>query len=209
MAKQSKQKRKNLEQELKILNIDPIQVSERLAQIGAILQFTMVLREIALEHPKLKLRKQGILLRIRSIGDRFCELTMKNKPLPGKLLVREEIEIKIAGKIEQALKTFGKFGFYIYRDRQKLREEWAFGLTKIEIDTYPNPNGKVRPYVEIEGENYDSIMDMIRALKLESHPTSKKTASELLKLWKIKNPDFLNFSPKELEAIKYELCYPS
>lgn len=173
------------EVEIKILNIDPKKLKNKIIKLGGkqILKLTLF-REFYLDSP-IKNRKYSSF-RIRSEGKK-CFLTIKTKKDDNKFEIRNEHEVSVSNeKIIQDILSIA--GFKIFRKREKKRESFLLNDIKIEIDTYPQMN----PYVEIEGKNKKEIMQIIKKLDFSFKYANKKTATEIIKDAGL-NPDNLVF----------------
>lgn len=171
--------------EVKILNIDPRKLRIRLKKIGAkqLLKPT-VFKELYFESPL----KKNIYssFRMRNEGkDNF--LTLKLKKEDKRFEIRDEFQVKI-DDFEIMKKIFSILNFKIFRQREKIREEYKLGGLKIEIDTYP----KMKPYLEIEATNKKDILNFLRKINFPLKYTTNKTATELIRDAGL-NPDKLLF----------------
>jgi len=183
----------HLEKEIKVLDINPNGTVKRLMELGAKFVFSGTMREIAFDHPRLRLKERDVLLRLRQCRNprsiRPAELTLKKKTKGGsKLLERIEIETEVSD-FEATREILEALGFRICRDREKAREEWMLGDIKAEVDSYPD----APPYIELEGSSRKKIKKAIQALGLSDNPTSTMSSTELLKHWGIKNYNFIKF----------------
>lgn len=174
--------------ELKILNIDRKKFIASLKKVGAkqILKPTLMC-EVYLDSPAQE--RVYSSFRLRDEGKRIF-LTLKLKKEDKKFQIRDEFEVEVSD-FDTTKKILELAGFKIFRQREKLREEYRLGKIKIEIDEYP----KMKPYTEIEAPSKDELERFLKKLEFPIKYTTNKTATEILKDAGL-NPDNLLFEKK-------------
>jgi len=134
-----------IEVKIKVESLEPWR--EKLRRLDAELESPRVLeRNLVFDTARQRLRKQGILLRLRRL-EAGSVLTMK-RPVQNSspYKVREEIEVEISdfARMERILRGIGFRTFFIY---EKYREVFTSKGTRIMLDETPIGN-----FLEIEGE---------------------------------------------------------
>lgn len=175
-----------LEIELKILEIDPKVIEEKLLRLGAKKEGTVLVIDKHFDFPNHYIHKRKQLLRLRELGDKFF-LTHKEKVPKNtivKILEETETEIKDAKTVEIILK---KLGLHIVKYREKKRTSFILNKVRCEIDQYP----KIPPYLEIEGSQED-ILSVVKELGFSLKDTTNKSASKVLKKYNV-NSKILKF----------------
>ncbi len=107
-------------------------------------------------------------IRLRQSGD-ITELTVKyiyNVSAEYAIDEVKEIEIKV-DSFEEANKLVEELGYYRRKLVEKKRTSYEFEGNSIEIDEWP----LIRPYIEIEGTNIDSIYDLASKLGYKKEDT--------------------------------------
>ena len=130
-----------IETEVKI-KIDAVEpVKQRLLEIKAELYKKRALEQDVFFDNKRKLEKSDQLLRLR---DNIL-LTYKGPKTLKQMKVRQEIEVMIDNK-NNLVQIFEKLGYIPSGKKEKYRESYVFGMTKICVDETPMGN-----FIEIEG----------------------------------------------------------
>ena len=165
--------------ELKILGINPAEITKKLAKLGATKNKTVLISETIFDLSKNITSKKGDLFRIRKVGN-IIEITYKYflGPKNTKFLMAEEIETEVKD-FKKIKKIINLLGFKCLKNRQKKRTSFKLGKVKIEIDKFP----EIPAYLEIEGSKKE-ILTTIKLLGLENNKTTNKTATQVLKLYK-------------------------
>jgi len=171
--------------EVKILNIDKASIGKTLKKLGAIkILKPTLMRELYWESSAKKRLYSSF--RLRSEGnDNF--LTIKLKKEDNNFEIRDEFEVAV-GDFGKTKKILELAGFKVFRQREKVREEYKLGKTKIEIDQYPNMN----PYLEIEGSSKKEVEKFLKKLGFSLKYTTNRTATEVIRDAGL-DPNFLFF----------------
>lgn len=107
-------------------------------------------------------------IRLRQSGD-ITELTVKyiyNNAAEYAIDEVKEIEIKV-DSFEEANKIVEELGYYRRKLVEKKRTSYEFDGNSIEIDQWP----LIKPYIEIEGTNVDSIYNLASKLGYRKEDT--------------------------------------
>lgn len=169
--------------EVKVLNIDIDEVKNRLINIGAVLiKHELQTNKLFDVEDKLAILGANSYLRLRKIEDKLnsvesYELTLKEN-IPNQK-ARENIETNvIIDNEENLLKILSVLGVSVEQIGYKERVSYKINNVLVEIDiwdkeTYPNP------YLEIEGEDIDSIYKTLDLLGLSRENVTTKSILEL------------------------------
>lgn len=125
-------------------------------------------------------------LRLRSEGGGSF-LTLKVKKEDTQFHVRGEFEVRVSD-FRTARRILELAGFKVFREREKIREEFQVGRVKVAIDTYP----RMKPYMEIEASSKKEVKDFLGKIGFPLIYTTSKTATEIIRDAGL-NPDDLLF----------------
>ncbi len=160
--------------EVKILNIDRKKIRSKLKELGArVIHRAVILNEVYFDLPGKK--HQFSSFRLRSRGKRAF-LTIKFKKLDDHFNIADEYETEVSG-FALMKNMLQLAGFTIFRERQKIREEYVCGRVKVEIDEYPG----MKPYLEIEATNKKNIETFLKRLGYSLSDTTNETATAVIK----------------------------
>ena len=171
------------ELEIKIVNIDPDVIREKMRSIGAELvkKENQVNKIFDFEDKRL-LDNRGYA-RIRTVVDLLNNkehyyMTTKKLISQDKFKVMEENEIEISDHVEGE-NIFRALGLVMYSDIARYRESYRYKNSLIEIDINDQAFFPV-PYIEIETGSEEELEEMVRLLGYEMKDTTSKTIFQLL-----------------------------
>lgn len=166
---------KNIETEVKIrLTKKEFDKIKKLARQLSRSHQEVVHEDVLLDHPKLKLKKNGFALRLRKQDDDYI-LTWKGKTKKSKKYkMREEIETKI-GNGKNLVGILSKLGFRQNLKMHKKRHFFGINNCKICIDQV----AQLGFFIEIEG-NKNEIEKIAKNLGLANHKRITIGYAELL-----------------------------
>ncbi len=146
------------EVEVKILEINPAAIARKLRRFGARKVFDGILRTIYYDFPKRRLRKKGIVLRLRTKGGK-AELTFKKQLSRGqaKVMREEEIYLDSTKAAEEIFEAVGLKPVYEFRKR---RISYKLGDVHFELDFYRG----LPPFLEIEGQSFKKVKQWVEKL---------------------------------------------
>jgi len=133
-----------IEKELKILEIDPVQVQETLLALGAIKNFEGNVHDIYYDTPNNNLSSQNKRIRIRKKGSHYL-ITLKERIPTQDIKSAHETEISVENpqQLDQLLQSYG---LVPSREKTKHRISYTLGNVTFDIDMYSN----IPPILEIE-----------------------------------------------------------
>ncbi|MBI3261082.1 CYTH domain-containing protein [Candidatus Berkelbacteria bacterium] len=196
------------EYEVKILNVNPAELVAKLQELGGKISFGPgLLKTVLFDHPKLKLREQGIPIRVRELGGKaYLNIKHATGPQEGSIKSLEEAQLSVEA-FDKMCELIRLAGFYPFRYQEKRRTTFQFSGVRVELDQYPNTPA----YLEFEGETPQAAEQLVAKLGYESNQTTKLSATEILKKSGVTNPDLVRFdessplpdylAPKELNSI--------
>jgi adenylate cyclase, class 2 len=174
--------------EVKILNINRKKLKKSLKELGAKRVFRCTLfHEIYWESPSNE--RQCSSFRLRSEG-RKSFLALKLKKDDSAFEIRDEFEVEV-GDFKTTAEILELVGFKVFRQREKLREEYLLENVKVEIDEYPG----VMPYMEIEASSKQAVKDFLKKINFPLRYTTNRTATEIIQDAGL-NPNKLLFNEK-------------
>ena len=169
--------------ETKILNVDVVRLRELLVKLN----FDKVkvedqINEIYDFADERLLSAKGYA-RIRTIDDHINNkviyyMTVKKMLSQEKYKIMEENEVVIANA-EEGKKIFAALGLELVRTVRKYRESYQYKNTLVEIDIN-DKNFCPFPYIEIESENEEELLEVVELLGYTLKDTTSKTMQEIL-----------------------------
>lgn len=176
----------NTEYEVRVLEINKEDLISKLESLGATFKGDWYQKRYVYNVvPK----KDSQWLRLRTNGE-FTTLTYKNVE---KTTVdgTKEIEIKVED-FEKTNELLEHAGIKSKGYQENKRIQYVLNNVEIDIDTWP----LIPTYVEIEGKNEKSVMDMIELLKLDK---DKMTALDVQSVYQ----EIYNIDITEMEILKF------
>lgn len=150
--------------ELKILEVNSVELEKKLKKLGAEFHGEIFLDEKKYDTPDLKFKHEGSLLRVRKNGDKTT-LTLKiNRGHSTDIAdIRDEYEVMVSdiGIMHDILSNFG---FEVADEAQKYRKIYELDGVEIVIDRYIGRYSFIPELIEIEGPTEKAVLDM--AIKL-------------------------------------------
>ncbi len=164
-----------IEKELKILEIDPLQVQEMLISLGATKVFEGSVHDTYYDTSDKTLVGEKKRIRIRKKGT-YHLITFKERiPASGIKSAHEtEIIVEDPKEIDTLLQTYGLIPTW---EKSKHRISYTYGGVTFDIDMY----GNIPPILEIEATDKKTIMQRIDKLWLQKKTTATFGAHGLFK----------------------------
>ena len=147
-----------MEVEVKILEVDPSRVIEKMEGVGARLIFSGDILTLYYDSPDGVIAKRRDLLRLRRVGDR-SEITYKRFVSSVDLKIREEYETDV-GSIEQLDKILGCLGFVETEKVVKKRVSYKTPNARVDIDVHLEKYSYIPPFLEIESDSKENIVEL-------------------------------------------------
>ena len=146
------------EYEAKFLSVDVADLQAKLTALGAVQAFprTLLTRRI-FENDALG----GAWIRLRNEGTRST-LTLKQVADSTSIDGTTEIETEVTDLVAMA-EILSRLGLREVRYQENYREEWRWGETAFDFDTWPG----LATFVEIEGPDEPSVREAVGALGLD------------------------------------------
>lgn len=153
--------------ETKVLDIDPVQIKEKLLSLNAE-QIQSVRLVVDWYRPKgITEGEDPWFLRIRSYNGTKHEVTWKAKStVSGIVRKHKEINFTI-DEPEKLADLFEELDLESYAHQEKDRVSFTLKDCQFDIDQYPN----MPAYMEIEGPSEESVNEAIKLLGLENNKT--------------------------------------
>jgi adenylate cyclase class 2 len=137
--------------EVKILDINPVEIRKKLRKAGARKVFEGVIEARFYDFPDNRIKKAGNHIRLRKFGKEKVEVTFKKLKSKKKYKHNEEIDI-IVNSFEAAHKFLNFLGLSKSKGYRKKRERYKLKDFQFEIDKYP----KIPHFVEVEAKSNDA-----------------------------------------------------
>jgi adenylate cyclase, class 2 len=171
------------ELEVKIVNIDPDVIREKMKVIGAALVKKENQVNKIFDFADKRLLDNKGYARIRIVADllnnrKHYYMTTKKLISQEKFKVMEENEIEISDHLEGE-NIFRALGLIQYSDIARYRESYRYKNALIEIDINDKAFFPV-PYIEIETGSEEELEEIVELLGYEMKDTTSKTIFQLL-----------------------------
>ena len=177
----------NTEFEVRFLEINKSEIIKKALLLGFTDLGENILDEIIFYDKDLKWRNEGKYARLRGYAGKII-LTYKHiskDAVDG----AEELEIEVSD-LKKAKKILLKFGLVDFRIQQKKRHTLKKGKITLDIDTWPS----IATYLEIEGEDENSIKDMVGQLGLDYTQASFLDARKIIESYGVDVSTFKYFT---------------
>ena len=176
--------------EVKFLNIAPVLMEKKLAELGARKIFEKLYRRRVFDYPDLRFDKIGAYIRLRDEGDKIT-LTFKRrlgvKTHDGKTNDEgmEEVEIKVSD-FEKTAEFLTKIGLKekFYEENRRIR--YQLDDIEFDIDFWP----LLEPYLEIETSSWEKIDQAIKLLNLDQKDKKIFSTFQVYQLKGINEKDY-------------------
>jgi len=141
--------------EIKILGIDKTAVEEKLVSLGAIKVFDDEIHALYYDFPDKAIRNSGRTLRLRREGSKAV-LSLKKDIENREAKVREEHEIEVSdfSGMKYLLESIG---LNAWLEIKKHRTSYELQGVYFEIDAYHDTYSYIPQFLEIEGDDIESI----------------------------------------------------
>lgn len=167
-----------LEKEIKVLEINPKEVMEKLESLGAEKTFEWFIHDIYYDYPSDKIDAEKRIFRVRKKWEEHL-YTIKKKEKSPHTKVAQEHEMPITD-IESFTQVLQKYGLLKSREKKKQRYAYSFWEdVHFDIDIYE----WIPPLLEIEWPSYLSIKVWIEKLGLSKNPQKKFGSRWLFKYY--------------------------
>lgn len=166
--------------EVKIIEIDPVEIIRKLQKLGAIKVFDGEMNSIYFDHNG-EFKKSKKTLRLRQKGD-ACILTFKRKKEDTEARVNEELETQVQD-FETARKIFKSLGFQEVSVGMRRRISYKIKKSLVEIDFYPN----IPSSLEVESPDKEELKQIVQLLGYSMEQTKKWSGKKLMEYYKDKS----------------------
>lgn len=144
--------------EVKILEINAEGIMKSIEMKGGKREFEGVIKTRYFDYLSGNLAKKEMILRLREYGNRFI-LALKRRKSGDRVKVMEEYETQVENP-ENMLNILQEMGLEERECIEKKRISYNIDDMHIDIDIHEN----IPPLMEIEGDSFNSIVDMAREL---------------------------------------------
>ena len=188
---------RGVEYTLKVLEINKNDVEEKIRRIGGRKIYNKIMtKTLMFDHPILRLRSSGKVLRLRQVGSKVFLSIREGLEGASKSIFQRVVQSELElNDFNQAFQLFEGLGFSAFRYQEKYRTAYTFsGGIKIEIDELPN----VPPYLEVEGQSEESVSDIIKKLSFSINNAVKMTVTDIIRHYGLKDVDIIKFPDSEI-----------
>ncbi len=183
--------------EVKFLNINILEIEEKLKTIGASKVKEFFYRRRVFDYPDWRLDKAAAWLRLRDEGEQIT-LAFKQRQGAdqhdgtGNDTGMEEIEI-IVSDFDKTAEMLLKLGFVEKHYAENKRIRWQKDGVEFDLDIYP----ELEPYLEIEADSWEKIDQAIGWLELNPEDKRIFSANQIYKLKGIDLAEYQRLTFKE------------
>jgi predicted adenylyl cyclase CyaB len=160
--------------EVKFLNIDVDQITEKIEALGGIKQFDRMFKRIVFDYPDLRLNDQKhAWVRLRDEGDQVT-LSYKQRLDVGDGVSNDRSMLEnevVVSDFEQTAAIMRNIGLADKFYEENRRIQYKLGDVELDIDYWP----QLEPYLEIEASTWELVEETIEKLGLD--PADKKIFS--------------------------------
>lgn len=181
-----------MEIEVKVLDINPEKIREKLKKAGAIFLKKVFQRNFIYDYPDLRLlQADSSYVRLRVNEDfetrtKTVILTYKKTISRNKYKTAKEIETSVES-FEQMEQFLFEMGLIKRRLDEKIRESYALNNIQIEIDEWAG----LPPYLEVEATNEELVEEGLHLLGFSLEQSTSKNLGEVLEMYNIEADNLL------------------
>lgn len=182
--------------ELKILDVNPKEIAERLRSLRARVTFNRLMtRTLMFDHPTLRLRSTGKVLRLRQVGKKVF-MSIKSggegaSQSPYHKVIESELEIN---DFNQAFQMFESMGFTAFRYQEKYRTGYCLDDgVNLELNEFPN----IPSYLEVQAHSEEAMRNIIHKIGYTLADGVKMSATDILRHYGVKDVDIVRFPDSE------------
>lgn len=148
--------------EVKILEIDPPALEQRLQALGAQRSFAGEMFAIFFDWPDRRLTQAGQVLRLRREGE-AVQLTFKDglSQAGTKQMDEHETQVEDPAVIRKILTTLGLESI---QETRKFRTQYDLGDAHVVIDAYQDRLAAIPPFLEIEAPTEARLFEVVALL---------------------------------------------
>lgn len=148
------------EVEVKILEVNEQEIITRLEKLGARKVFAGEICASYFDFPNEILTKEHKILRLRTKGKDYCELTFKKKLSKEKAKIMEEHELAFTGDTTALRSILAGIGLEEFKIIKKHRISYSLGDLHFELDKMPD----IPLFLEIEATSLDKLQEAVEKL---------------------------------------------
>ncbi len=186
------------EVEIKFLDINPDALEQKLISLGARKVGDFHYRRIVMDHPDFRLDKQAAWVRLRDEGNQTT-LTFKQRLGTGDMRDRltgddgmYESEI-VVNDFNTTREILLKIGLIEKMYQENKRTRYLLNGVEFDIDRWP----LLKPYLEIEGKNWDDVHEAARLLGLKPEDGKKFSTNQVYRLNGLDDRNFTKLTFEE------------
>lgn len=183
--------------EAKILDVDVNQIEEKLLTLGARKIGEKLFRSTSFDYPGFTLDKQAAWVRLRDEGDKITlaykqRLGISDLHSGGNDQGMEEVEFEVSN-FDNVKQFLFKIGLVEKFSQEKNRISWGKDEIKYDIDTWPRLN----PYLEVEGDTWETVDAAIVELGFDLKDKKVCSATQIYEMAGIRDKDYVKMTFSE------------
>lgn len=148
--------------EVKILEIHPQEIEQKLESLGAEKELSGEFMAEFYDFPDKSIRLKGDVFRLRQEGTEQV-LTYKKFIAKQEAKIMEELETKFENR-ETMQKIIQALGLEVIKQTRKFRTQYKLADTHIVIDDYQDALGHIPPFLEIEAPDISRLEEVVQLL---------------------------------------------
>lgn len=166
-----------MEIEVKILDINRVQILEKLSKIGAKQHFKAEFLAVFYDDEQQSIRQKKAALRLRKEGNKtFLTFKLPISTDQAKIMDEREVEVEDAEKMRAILQGLG---YIEIKTTRKIREEFEWKKVKIVLDEYLDDMAFIPLFLEIEAESLEEIYETVDVLGYQKEDCNTFNTYEL------------------------------
>lgn len=165
--------------EVKILEIDPAAIEQKLSQLGATQSFNGHMNALFFDYPDRRITRSGSVLRLRQEGD-STRITHKY-PLASEVAkVMHETETTV-GSLDAMRDILLATGLEVIKATYKHRTQYDLPEGHVVIDDYLEDLSSIPPFLEIESPTLEQLHIVVAQLGFTPADTNRWSTYDLVR----------------------------
>ncbi len=169
--------------EVKILEVNPLLIQEKLTAMGAEKHFDGEMHAVFFDFEDGRVKEKGDVLRLRKEGEETI-LAYKKRVSREGAKIMEEHETAVSN-FEEIRTILAYLGIHSFTETRKFRTEYVLGDTHIVIDDYQDELGFIPPFIEIEAPTLARLQEVAGKLGFQPKDCLSWDTHDLVKHYKV------------------------
>lgn len=198
MSKQSlRQREVVLLFSLKILEVSLPDLQQKLSDLKMVVTINRAAtRTLTFDHPMLRLRQEGKVLRLRQVGGKvfFSIKAGRNDMSKSPFHKLQESEV-VVDNFTKCFQLLESIGFSAFRYHEKYRTVYDLENIEVEVNEYPG----IPPYIEIQADSSVGLAETVKKIGYEFNQSSPMSAIQILRHYGLKDVNIIKFPDSQFQ----------